>query len=515
MNRSRLDIETLCNLLPKLALPLLLAVVFGYGWHPIAGGEDFWAHAAIGRWTMEHGQVPRHTLFLWSENIPWIAHAYGTGIIFYELLNIGGATIGPYLALIVTFLCCAAPFGLLWMYWRKKSPFCSLVPPLFVLAIWVSSARFHPRPEIFTALFLSMLLIFLCEWPRREKLPIPQIIGVLLMFIIWPNLHGAVAIGLVVLWISALSELIQGRDARLLGLAVVCTLLLFGCNPRGLEYYKVLSPIASKTFLKIDEWKPFWKWPALGWDLVIGEVLLWLVGMLLWANNPNRRLAQLGWMLLMGAAFLKARRQLWLTAITSLAVIASNSENLESNALFRGWRRLTKGDAEEAIPVPMRFITRAGVLVILICAACQAIPRNFLTMSAVDQKLPVKMADFLLTKAPQGRILNDYEYSAYLEWALHDKRKLYIDLNNAYPDTLMDEYFQVLDSSKKRAVMKQDEAKRAAILARRKIGIVTLRPYSAKEGLSILGKYLDKNPNWKRIYKEDDGTVWKRITGES
>lgn len=501
------------NFLVWLSFPLLLLIVAGFAWRPLAGGDDFWAHASIGRWIIENGRIPHRTLFLWSENIPWIAHAWGTGVLFYGLMRLGGENGGPYLALLLNVVLSATPFVLIWRHWRRNAPFTSLVPPLFVLAMWTGAARYHPRPELFSALFLTLLLLFLIEWPLHKTAPKAQIFGILLMFAIWPNLHGAVALGLVVLYVTVLCDFLQNRaGGRLLALALACTVLVFVCNPRGLEYYRVLIPIGSQTFKRIDEWKPFWVWPALATELVIAEFILWSFGLLLWATNPNRRWAQLGWLLMMGAAFLQARRQLWLTALTALLVVASNARGLQSDELFRGWRRLTKGDVNETIPDPMRLITRVGVLVILVCSAAQAISRDFLPLHATDKRLPVGMAAFLLDKAPPGRLWNDYEYSAYLEWALHDKRMLYIDLNNAYPDSLMDEYFEAFTSTKENDKAKRAEldARRTAILTQRKIDVVAMRPRTSKEGLSILAKYLNENKGWKRIYREKDGTVWAR-----
>ncbi|PQV65053.1 hypothetical protein B1R32_10260 [Abditibacterium utsteinense] len=498
------------NFLEKLAFPLLMLIVVGFAWRPLTGGDDFWAHASIGRWILENGRIPRETLFLWSEKIPWIAHAWGTGIIFALLMRIGGENVGPYLAQIFNALLCLFPFALIWRFYRQNNRFSSWMAPVFVLGIWVSAARFHPRPELYTAVFLTFLLLFLTSWPRQKSVPKASIAGILLMFVVWPNLHGAVAIGLVLLWVAALAELIQSRgDNRLLLLAAVCTLLIFVCNPRGFDYYRVIMPIASKTFERIDEWKPFWKWPTLATELWVGELILWAFGFLLWTRNPQRRWMQLGWMLLMLAAFLQARRQLWLTALTSLIVIVSNTR-FDSNDLFYSWRKLTKGDTSEAIPSPMRLIARLGILLILVCALAQSIPRDFYPIRATNRKLPVKMAAFVRDQAPQGRLFNDYEFSAYLQWALHGKRGLYIDLNNAYPDSLMDEYFAVQAFSKNPQKMKQFDIKRAQILSRRKIDVVALRPFTKKEGLSIVGNYLDKNPGWKRIYRQSDGTVWTR-----
>ena len=36
--------------LPPLYLPLLIVLTFAQTWRTLGGGDDFWAHAAVGRW---------------------------------------------------------------------------------------------------------------------------------------------------------------------------------------------------------------------------------------------------------------------------------------------------------------------------------------------------------------------------------------------------------------------------------------------------------------------------------
>ncbi|MEO6907942.1 MAG: hypothetical protein ABI210_08640, partial [Abditibacteriaceae bacterium] len=72
--------------LPKSYLPLLILLTVGYCMTSLPAATDFWAHAAVGRWIIEHHQIPHHTLFLWSDNIPWIWHSWLSQVVFYELL---------------------------------------------------------------------------------------------------------------------------------------------------------------------------------------------------------------------------------------------------------------------------------------------------------------------------------------------------------------------------------------------------------------------------------------------
>src|SRR5947207_1388437 len=54
-------------------------------WCPLPGSDDFWAHAAVGRWIWQNGQVPDHSLFLWTASEPWVAHSWLGELALYHL----------------------------------------------------------------------------------------------------------------------------------------------------------------------------------------------------------------------------------------------------------------------------------------------------------------------------------------------------------------------------------------------------------------------------------------------
>jgi len=326
------------------------------------------------------------------------------------------------------------------------------------------------------------------------------------MFGVWTNLHGAVAFGGVVIAIAALCDFAQyGRRALPLAVtAVLCIAAVILFNPRHLEYLNSLRQISTFTFNHIDEWKPFYAWPAVDGSIVAAEGVLAAVALGLWTRSKDKRWTTLGWWLLMVAAFFKARRNLWLTALTSLLVIVESADNLDTDKLFHGWRKLsaslTGESPDEGIPTGLRGVMRVATTMILLIAVAQAIPHDVLPFRAVDLNLPVQMSNFVLNNT-SGKLFNDYEYSAYHEWNFHDRRPLYIDLNNAYPDSLMEEYFTILGSRKARP----------GLLAKEGIQVIALRPHTKSEsdaGMRAFLKYLKATPAWTKAYDGKDGTVW-------
>ena len=468
-------------------------MIAAFALRKMGGGDDFWAHAALGRWALDNHQVPRATLFLWSADIPWIFHSWLSGV-FYALLL---ATVGTGGILAANILSAAAPFAVLYRWWSLNRPVSTAGIVLFAGAIYLASPRFYLRTEAFTMLFLSLLVTFILTTKRRRW----HYVGIAVMFALWPNLHGGVLMGMVMLWAGALAELAQFRRAAtpLLVLALVCTLLVFLCNPWGFGYARTWSGLDTPLFHAVNEWKPFWEKPALTPKIWAGLMALWGVALLLWSANRERRWACLIWLLIAGAAFMQARRQMWLASLISLLVILANSQLLTGESLFRGWRAWTRGD-REAAPAPLMVNTaRAGAVIVLAAFIAQGLKQNS-PIATLSATYPTGMSRYLLTQAPPGRIFNDYEYSAALEWLLRDRRKLYIDLINAYPPQLLFEYFEIAGSSRKG---KQ-------LLDERQFDIVALRPRTPKEGLANLAKYLDGNSEWTRTYNAKDGTIWVR-----
>ena len=472
---------------------LLLLACLVYSVRTIGGAEDFWAHAALGRWALANQQVPKHTLFLWSADIPWIFHSWLSGVIFAAILG----SVGVWGAVILNVVMSAAPFAVLYNWWRNHKTVSSLGVILFAVAIYLAATRFRLRTEMFSMFFLSILATFILTDNKKRW----HYGAIAAMFALWPNLHGAVLMGLVILWSGTLAELAQFRRAAwlLLPLALVCTLCVFLFNPWGFGYARTWSGLDTPLFHAVNEWKPFWEKPYLPTIFVGSHIAFWCFALVLWLANPRRRWACLVWLLIVGAAFLQARRQMWLASIFGLLVILANSDLLTGPILWRGWRAWTTGERDANPAELLRNIGKAGAVVLV----SSFIARGYMTYwppHIITDTYPTKMSRYLLDKAPPGRIFNDYEYSASLEWLLHDKRKIYVDLINAYPPQLLFEYLQIAGGTKEGLKM----------LDTRKFDIVALRPRNSTEAMNNLANFLDGSSDWQRKYNGPDGSVWVR-----
>jgi hypothetical protein len=493
------------NALPRLYFPLLALLCLAYGWRPLEGADDVWAHAAIGRWIAQHGHVPHETLFLWSvAPIRWVYHSWLSQWVFYELIA-RGERLGPFLILLLTSALVIATFALLWRRALRESRSTRAplwLPPVFALAIFCSSLRFHPRPELFTALFLCLLLLLLARDENRRAPSALPLMGGVLLFVAWANFHGAVAIGVAIAWCAAIGDALQdkiqkgafsARARQSLGIAIVASLAIW-ITPFGFEYWRALRPVGGVMFTRIDEWKPFWRDPVLNADFVAGEAVLVSIAFFAWLGNARRRWAELAWLLLMAGLFVSARRHLWLLPIVCLAVIATNARTLSTLSL---WRIVANaGDASA-----LRDTARLAMIGVLVCAVVFVAPPPAQWTQLVAADLPVAASRVVKTHYANARIFNDYENSSYLQWSFAGKPPLYIDLLNAYPDRLILDYLDIANA----------KPRGKKLLDKDRIEVVILRKYDSKSPLAKLGKFLDENRSrWRRAYSGKDSTVWVR-----
>jgi hypothetical protein len=487
--------------LPRLYLPLLSLLCLAYCWRPLSGADDVWAHAAVGRWIAQHGSVPHETLFLWgSAPIRWVYHSWLSQLTFYALM-----ARGPLLILLLTSALVILTFALLWSRTLRTngSTHAPLwMPPVFALAIFCSSLRFHPRPELFTALFLVVLLLMLGKEEKIQTSLAFTFLAAVLLFGIWANFHGAVAIGVALAWCAALGDAIQdiiqskafsGRALRSLKIALAAALAIW-ITPFGWEYWQALRPVGGVMFTRIDEWKPFWRSPVLDFSFVAGEAVLVSIAFFAWLGNARRRWAELAWLLLMTAMFVLARRHLWLLPIVCLAVIATNARTLSTLTLWRAF-----ASAENVST--LRFASRLAMIAVLICGVIFVAPPPSRWSRLVATDLPLDAARVVKSRYANARIFNDYENSSYLQWSFAGKPPLYIDLLNAYPDDLILNYFDIVNARKRgKKLLDTDH-----------IEAVILRKYDSKSPLAKLGAYLDQRRLlWRRVYSGQDGTVWVR-----
>jgi hypothetical protein len=492
---------------------LLLTIVGLMAWSPLQGRSGLWAHATIGRWIWETGTIPDRTLLLWTASEPYVYHSWLAQLLIFGLTTIGDGEYLAYVAWAFTTLLAVLPFVFIAIVWHRCSRLSAWMVIPLLLGVKAISVRFDTRPELFTGVCLGLLLMFLVTWSgtpgstpaaplrRRDKLALA---GVVLMFVAWANLHGAVILGIVVLGVTAACDLVQDRArprSIALAVAVPLALAVVCVNPYGLSYFSTFARVQSFAFAHIIEWRPIWRNPPVLGQILPTAGVVAVLAFAAWLMNPQRRWAQLAWLLLLGAFFAQARRNIWPFTLTALMVLAANAGAVNFAALRRMVSRFVPNRAagKEAGPIRIRPLFLAGLLAWLVLDASLLV----LDLQTWRPLLPTDLegvARFMRENDLSGRLFNDYENSGYLQWSLRGRPPLYLDMMDSYPDQVMRDY---------QAIVQMTE-RGSQLLDEQQIEVVVLTTNRTGQSLAALAQHLDGRPQWVRVFANRAGVIWVR-----
>jgi hypothetical protein len=497
------------DLLPWLYALLILVLCVVAAWRPLSGSEDFWAHAAVGRWIYENRTVPHQTLFLWSAAEPWTAHPWLAQLLFYGLTILGPSHAFSTVLLGFTAGLVAFPFLLAWYVAARKGLASSWMLIPFSLGIILNFPWYHARPDLFTTLFITLLLLFLIRWSEsHESRPAWAGAELFALFVAWVNLHPGVVIGLMLLAFTVVCDFLQdgrSRRTRMLALLALLAPVALCVNPYVLDYW-TFQPVARFRFFLYAEWFPPWRVrPVPVSSFAIQGLLLVLAGAA-WICNPLRRLSHLAWLLSMIGLYAVSLRAGWLLTVVSLVVLGANMNGLVPDDVWqRICRRRLAGQTVcgPVIPITLRWIVRVGLVSWLLLQ----ISTRTLALSRFDRPyLPVQLetgvVEFTRKHGLAGRMFNDVENSRYLEWRLGGDPSLFIDAQGAYPREVARDYQDMLKAT----------TRGRRLLHEREIGFVVLTVSRLAESAGALAQFLDNDKRWKRVYAGWDGIIWVRRT---
>jgi hypothetical protein len=497
------------NLLPWFYLLLLIILCVTAVWRPLLGPEDFWAHAAVGRWICENQTVPTQTLFLWTAAESWTDNAWLTQVLFYGLTRIAPANALSTVVLAFTAILVCVPYVLAWRVAARRAPVSSWMILPFALGIIMHFSRYQARPELFTALFLSCLMVFLIRWsetssPRTWR----SAAVVLVLFLAWANFDSGVVVGLALLALTVICDLLQDRGsrrARTLALLALLAPLAACINPYFLDYW-TFEPRRTSRFFLFADWVPVWTFHPLPFNDLAVQGLILTLAVAAWAQNPQRRWAHLAWLIGLSALCAASFFTGWLLTIGSLLVMAANMNGLSLDEVwYKISRRRPTSDVVSGAPVPnaVRWLVRFGLVSWLLL---QLGSRGLALVHYDRAFLPVHLDRGVIRFTREhdlaGRMFNDFENSRYLEWCLAGEPSLFIDMQRAYPLEVFRDYMDIVRATPRGQKLLVDHG----------IGFVVLSPNYHGPSSRQLANFLDQNKDWKRVYGGWDGIIWVRRT---
>jgi hypothetical protein len=387
---------------------------------------DFWFHAAVGRWIVEHGRLPAHDLFTYT--VPdhrWVDHEYLSEVLLWLLqarLGLVGVSIAfgalAYAGLLLVLAACGP----------RRQPYV-IVALATALAAMAGTPIWGARPQMVTFVLLSLELLWLRRFLEADpaRRGSRAILWLPAVMVLWSNLHGGWPIGLLFLGIAmavTAAGLVRDRSAggaadpaaaaaardrlRLLAVAGGLSLVAVGLNPNGLAIYayplQTLTSAAQQGLIR--------EWASPDFHLAIVRpfelmVLLLLAGFAL--SRPS------AFDVLVAAAGLA----LALESVRHIAIFVAAATPALVVAWSDAWRRhlVPRLPARPPSRVP-RWAPAVTAVALLAVAGTigQRVAQQLAGQPAVTaQVVPLGAADWLAAHPRVGtRMFNEYSWGGYL-----------------------------------------------------------------------------------------------------
>jgi len=384
---------------------------------------DLWGHIVYGQQMLQSHAIPKTDIYSWTAyGQPWINHEWVAEILlalFYTAWGGSGILLLKMVVGLASFAICLR-LGAQSLYWPERF----VAWAFAALAVVEISYGFSARPQIFTALFLSLELLFLQQIhseARRWAVALP------FLFLLWVNTHGGVLAGYGLLGLAAGATTVRwawnrfqngklpispdGTDVKpgmttilVLWLAVIVSGAALFCNPWGPELLRWL--IGSVLWLRpqIAEWNP----PPVNWDHAAFFFVLLLTAFA-WAFTRRPRLL---WELAVCAAFallgLRAVRNTPLFCLVALALAAPHLASALNRFRrhFEHLAALGRSDVLQKFATVLLAVATVGIGI----AAFKLHKENPLTMEVPRSEYPTGAIDFLQKYQLQGRMLTFFDW---------------------------------------------------------------------------------------------------------
>lgn len=371
---------------------------------PLLADPDSHWHVTIGRWILQHGAVPHVDNYSYTfAGQPWIAKEWLSQVLLALAYAAGGWAGVVALS--------AAAFGatsalLLRLLMRDLKPLPAL---LFTAAAFTMMAsHFLARPFALAFPFMLLWVAGLVRAVEERRAPDPTLLIVMLL---WANLHGGFTLGLMLCGAFALEALLNCRDFAerkqvfMDWLKFGVAALLVSCvTPYGAESIMVTFRIfeLGDALNLIQEWKSpnFQTQPLQEVILLIGLYLVLARGVKL----PLMRVLVVVGLMHM---FLRYARNAELLATLMPLAIAP--------VLARQWPMLRRGS--HAGGLFTSFAGPAGLRVTGLCILIGLVYVAGLVRFAdirPQSTAPTAALDFVRSAGIKGRVLNHYGYGGFL-----------------------------------------------------------------------------------------------------
>lgn len=466
---------------PSQLLPLCAALIAGVttlvSRFLYADGDTYW-HIAAGNWILAHFAVPHSDPFSFTAaGRPWVAHEWLSEVVMALAFRLGYWT-----GVTILFAAAAAITAGLLMRdlrrWLQPFPACVLA----LLAMAAVAPGLLARPHILALPALECWTAGLLMARSRGRIPSFALLPVMTL---WANLHGGFIVGIALIVPLAIEAIFHGGTAQFrvaLGWAVFLagSVLAALLTPNGLAGMLFPFHLLSMRHLSlIGEWQP-----ANFGSLNVLELFI-LAGLYLGFSRdfriPTIRLLLL--LALVHGSLVHAREVL-LLGIVGVLVLAEPLGSWLGSA--------NKSSRPATLHAGRRW---ASLTVAALAALILAIRLEYPVHRVNDRMYPTAALAHLPDQVRTGHVFNAYQFGGFL---IYSGIRPFIDSRaDMYDPEFLDVYREAV-----RPIPKTLEF----VLDHYDIAWTIMPPDSE------VATFLDRMPEWKRIFGDDVAVIHVRRT---
>ena len=472
---------------------------------------DFWWYLASGQRILQTHSIPKTDPFSYTaEGRPWVNHMWATQVLFTLLWEQWGryALIGLKTATIV------ATFWVVLGTMRVRGVHPLLASAVTLLAAWTGAEFWHARPQMFTYLFVAVLIWLLRPgWEHRRVLLalVPALV------VLWVNLHAGFMMAFLVIGLiglgTALPALVDparrpagwrvaGLTALLGLMAVVASLL----NPFGA--HAILFPlevVQSAPFMTSTiEWFPpnFHHRSFRALELM----LLLLFPAFAWGRS-RLGAADVALVLVFANLGLTSVRHVPLFAIVAAPILAdalqaalARTRRIDWAGIRAAVRRRLPSLAPALTAPGAPLVAGAALLVTAVSAhwaGMAQVPTNPLRLDLDEGRYPTRTMAFIRENRLPPRLFSVYAWGGYELFRLYPEYRMFMDgRTHVYGPEVLKEFLDVVNVSPRWQTV-LDKWQVQTILA--------LRASPLTETLRAQG-------GWRLVFNEREAVVFVRET---
>ncbi|MDR3574768.1 MAG: hypothetical protein P4L50_12960 [Anaerolineaceae bacterium] len=435
----------------------------------------------------------------------WLNHSWLSEVIMFLLYKWGGSLALSGMVAVLAVLSAA------FVYFQMEGSnflkaFVMVLSSLVVALVWA------PRPEMVSLAFMAVVgyLLYLFKWKERNFLWLLPLI-----FILWANLHGGYALGLILIGMMVAGEILNHilgfndgetlswKNIGWLVLWSVIAVLALIINPNGIRIW--LAPFQTVGVNALQHYVQEWASPDF--HDIGQQPFLWLLFLLIASIGlSGRRLdaTDLLTVICFGYLAFVARRNFGPFALATAPVISRHL----GKALSTWWARINiPGSTVSKIMLKIesannganfRFqkVINLGLVAFLAFIAFSKlyiVNLPVFTDQIMETTYPVQAVDWVEAHHPQGNMLSEYNWGGYLSWFARDYPVFVDGRTDLFGDVIINQWLQVI----------QANAGWQAVLDKWKVNLILIQPNRPIVGL------LAQN-GWKQLYKDHQSILFGR-----